>query len=411
MGIDISLIAERPRGLLGRKRFGLERIGTAMLEAHPMPAPLDRLSQVFPVEAGRLWVRLFPLEEDVNFQLLEDGRLQVSARTSSLGPGYHARLVDILDAVAEDQGFEWTETEEAHDETGYFEHRDFDRLQDEFETFFNNLANVLVEDERFHQPKLAMEVSFSPIIPENMIAILRGFRPRSFLEHATRAAASDYFPWWDRELTGTTALSMAEAVLWMLFPWRTPENDYEQCVGEIGQDLLMRVQPLPGKWPQHLAELIKLLQSKEALEPAIDGIGYIRGDMSRPLTGAWTVTLQGWFFEGEDDDGGATVYWCNSRALRGTTYSRDRIDPFDAEDACAELEGDLRFVDDGFAYAGTVSDARDDHWPNGRELQGQVVCADGLALITITYDSAEHDAWAEAVFRSVKKPIDDGSSD
>lgn len=49
-----------------------------------------------------------PLEEDVNLSLQDDGSLVVAAKTSSLGPGYHAHLVAALESVAEDIGFEWS---------------------------------------------------------------------------------------------------------------------------------------------------------------------------------------------------------------------------------------------------------------------------------------------------------------
>src|SRR2546423_1432700 len=72
-----------------------------------------------------LFLKLHPAAEVVEIAALGGGRLLVSAKTSSVGPGYHASLCDLLKRLGKSLGVTWAPPEEEGDEgTRYFHRRD-----------------------------------------------------------------------------------------------------------------------------------------------------------------------------------------------------------------------------------------------------------------------------------------------
>src|SRR5688572_6592187 len=83
----------------------------------------------FSESENSLYVTLHPCEETVSFEYANDS-LICSAKTNSVGPGYHAYLVELLEKVGTELQIPWTwnlEEGEEHylDETDYYRHRDF----------------------------------------------------------------------------------------------------------------------------------------------------------------------------------------------------------------------------------------------------------------------------------------------
>src|SRR5690349_16720519 len=60
---------------------------------------------------------------------LEDGHLILSAKTSSVGPGYHRLVVQFMDRLTERFGGSWKSEDGDVDETCFLQTRDFGRLQ------------------------------------------------------------------------------------------------------------------------------------------------------------------------------------------------------------------------------------------------------------------------------------------
>lgn len=259
---------------------------------------------------------------------------------------------------------------------------------------------------------MALSEDFLPVGDGQALATQRGWRDPAFIAPATRADPSRYYPWWERDVTGPTALALAEAHLWTLFPWRSPLDDFEQSVGEVARDLLMQVRPLPGTWPSTLQELTSLLAAKDFRPPEPAGIGYLRGDMMRPLTGGWAIRLPGWFWDDTEDEGRAVVIWSQDRVVRGSSITIETKHPFDLEEALEEMERDVRHLSEHAAYAGSFEDMPDADWPNGRRFGGIVQfgkTASGVhtqhgCIVSLNYASSDLDDWAREVFLSVAPP-------
>ena len=82
-------------------------------------------------------LKLVPFEEDV-YGNWQNGKLCISAKTNSAGPGYHAYLIDILDGL----GVKPTSVE---DEAGYYETRDYTALQNEMAHWLKVVGSMVVD--------------------------------------------------------------------------------------------------------------------------------------------------------------------------------------------------------------------------------------------------------------------------
>jgi hypothetical protein len=58
-------------------------------------------------EPGRLWIFLYPGEEPIQLAQLEGGGLMCTAKTSTIGPGYHRLVVELMDRLGEDFRLRW----------------------------------------------------------------------------------------------------------------------------------------------------------------------------------------------------------------------------------------------------------------------------------------------------------------
>ena len=113
MGIGLDLkgryraIAEDPETLLDRVQSWLEEHAGEPMES----ARLGRDSQDNPA----VLVSLHPCAEDVEIAVPEPGRVSVSAKTSTVGPGYHAFLCDLLHRLGDAVAIDWDEPDDPSD--------------------------------------------------------------------------------------------------------------------------------------------------------------------------------------------------------------------------------------------------------------------------------------------------------
>lgn len=375
MGLGLDLVADPPAGLeMGR----LADLASVHL---PLPGPLAPLCRV---EWGAAWVNCTPcpLEEAVEFRL-DAGRLTLGARTASLGPGYHAALVAALDRLATAADFSWRTSEDAIDEGGYRDRRDFGALQAGFGEWFTAVARQVAARPGGVAVSMALDA-----LPSAPAFALTPLGPRNAAFFATPLPAR-HFPWWDEGLTPAAAHSLAEALAWSRFPWRAPLLESEPTVGEA-----MRALHPDAPWR---ARLDQVLTAGGPVEPQT-GPWYLCGPVRQLSSGGWTVVVPGYFYQEWEDDS-TQVFWFGDRTVWLSTLTIDR-DDFDAETAVREAESEIAELSDGCARFGDFAPHLDNGW-QGTRLGGKVETAGRIAVCSVLFRDPAHRGWAMDVLRSL----------
>ena len=386
MGIGISLEAVAPAHL---SIESLHRLAERNL---PLEGPLAELFSIKRNQA-ELTCTLLPLEEPV-FLELQGGRLIVSAKTSSLGPGYHAALIDGLDRMASAGNFQWIETEEALDESGYFGERDFANLQEKFAGYFDGLCRYLVDElagGAIGGIGIGLPAGLTPKCGSFAATILG---PRS-LDFFKSPDPARHFPWWDQGLTSRVRETLAHSLAWLVFPWRSPLSGEERLAGEV----MAKLAPM-ASW---LEELRRILGARHAVEPAPNGIGYLRGNIRRCVAGGWGLTVPGYFRQELEDDGGTISFSGLDRFVRVSTFSLERKAPYDPESTLKSATTKIVLRKGSMALLGEEKPFEDQGF-TGRLLSVQAEAAPGIAVVSIVFPSIAERDWARAVMESIAAP-------
>ncbi len=332
MGLGLALdFLPRPTGLL-RRRASAEALARALLAEAVSAWPLlDGFARVEARERG-WWVRLVPCEEDVQVEQAEN-RVRFSARTSTCGPGYHAFLVGLLDRVAQRDGGVWHDAGAGDettllDESGYFEERNFERLQQSMSGWLRALGSSVAGGEIGEGSRICMPVDLPDTLEPGLLTP-SGVRPRDFFMQLARLegkalaqAASEWFAWWD-EGTQAAPQGLARAMLFQL-PWRVPESDTEKTEVRIALTLVESVPPntrFAGDTATDCAAELRelLLPGAADRAPRSHGFGYRRGEVAfRPFEGC-KIRLPGYWHESREDEGATALYWHGGKTVRVST--------------------------------------------------------------------------------------------
>jgi hypothetical protein len=383
---------------------------------HDQPSPLKDW-YTSSASDGVLYVTLLPCEESVEFRVA-NGRILCQAKTSTAGPGYHAYLVDVLDALRVGLGLDWRSGDDAQDETEYLSHRVYSRLQAAMADWLRQLGRHLCERADGASPLLlGMSIGFRPVTSA-FAASQMGEWPREWFERVVAAdeaelarLAERFFPWWERGLTPMTLRGLALARSWVDLRWVPPEDDDERRLCESILDCFTRARELdrdlelPGTEVQELAALLAPDATLRAPRP--EGIGFMRRDMALPFPGGWSIDLPGHYRSELEDDGKTQVYWFGGRTVRGSSLSFAPKTPRTPEQLLGPASPEkgelpLSLGCDGLAGKYTYSAAQDGE---GFVLTAQVAKHDGLCIISIYLEDEADRAWAESAAASVRASI------
>jgi hypothetical protein len=139
------------------------------------------------------------------------------------------------------------------------------------------------------------------------------------------ALAEDYFPWWNRELSGDEFAKFGMVVCWNDVRWVSPVGDAEELA--LGTALECFEQARAVGTRREIPELLRAeltrLASPDAPThpPGPEGVGYRRRVVTVSLPGDWEVEVPGYFHDAVEDEGGTLVYWLEPRTLRASTLS------------------------------------------------------------------------------------------
>jgi hypothetical protein len=332
MGVGFTLKGRYSGTSNGKKREPAEWLGQLepWFESEPLCHELFMNCQ--PTERNgnaALLVQFHVGGEDVDFLVTQPGRLTVSAKTSTLGPGYHIFLCDLLHKLGEEQGITWDPAGEdaSDDETGYFHTGDRAAVEEAMLKHLLTVAAVtreFMDTGDFKSMAWAMPIghhydSFGPLVT------LMGPRDRDWVEGILKDARNgiDVFPWWETGTGAAFRLNRALCEMWLNIRWRAPLDTDEQDPWEfVHADLCDAYKADPKlnypwrEWRELIeqlteddvemeegdAEVEKIVWDRGAEPSEHLPIGYRRQPVRVDLDEGWSITIPGEFAERIVDD-------------------------------------------------------------------------------------------------------------
>ncbi len=369
-------------------------------------------------DAGRpvLYLDLHPAAEHVAVAF-EGAEIEIAANTSTVGPGYHAHVVDVVDTLATAFRVTWRPDAEG-DVTGYFDDRDFGHLQQEMLGWLGALTNAVLPLAS-GTVQLALPATHTFESPGHARTPL-GPRERPWFERVAEAPAAgrDFFAWWERGETAEHYLGVALSLLWTTVRWRPAVSDREREVRDRVYGALARARDLDPNLRLPVAEWRELLtidgrnREADALPtqvpslPALPLIGYRRSPVRVSLPGGWSLRIPGNFAEDLDEKGtfcgwhGGRTVWFTSFRYEGAARSAEEMwgaDPDEGEgEVFASGEGTFR----SRARLRRVRGDDNDCWI----LRTDSALPPQIAICTISFTEDRDRAWALDTWRSLRHP-------
>jgi hypothetical protein len=367
LGIQVSAHLRRSRFAFLRSVIRPDAVADALVDC-ARGTPLEGMASKLPAESdSRLLVRLHPCAEPVYIDFNGE-LLTLSAKTSNVGPGYHAFLVDCLDSLQKALGLVWIWDEENSDETDYFGQRDFGDLQrtmaEQVRFLFAVIDNQYGDDFE-HGLQISLPMDFSPRLAPGVASTPVGPMDRSKIAEIgkfdqTRAAAfcASYLPWWNKGFDGSFFTGLALNAIWIEHRWAKPVDDIERTS-------IARTRSWIAKARERGAanslldsadrELGNLVNSKSApVFPAAEGPGYRRLMMTFKLTGNWELQAPGSLIEDSEDDHSTVALWNEAVTIRGSSLLGKLKAPEKTEVREPEREVSFEAAKDGDGHSHTT---------------------------------------------------------
>ncbi|HYV67927.1 MAG TPA: hypothetical protein VE964_16930 [Myxococcales bacterium] len=408
MGLGLLLTASLEAGLETVMSWARERIPEA---------PLTRGRNVDGHDT--LFWSLHPTAEDVELSFPAPGRIAISAKRSTTGPGYHAWLVSLLDNLKSSLHVTWDpppDDGDTGDETDYFISRDEAELDRQMLLWLRAVASDLATSDGANFD-VAMPLGRHFEMPGHSRTPLG---PRS-LEYWRGVAEDpqrgvDFFAWWERGQGAGYWLGVALALMWTEICWRAPINEDEKALLKRGSEALEKAYALDSRraypW-REWAEILDLLEHDGELAARVRArartahegplIGYRRHPTRVPLTGGWSIRLPGEFAEKWDE--GTFTAWSGDRTVWFTSYSVERAHPPSIEElrsyASPASLGTWERIEQpliGLASLERSKENDEEYW----SLSTHTAIQTGFVICTICFvDDGDRD-WALSTWRSIQ---------
>lgn len=431
MGVGLSAIASVPvragKPLSRADAFAKlrEAIDTRLTD------PLDHKLLSFNEQEHTLYVLIHPLTEHLELvwePAQNKGappRIIATTKTSTLGPGYHAWLVDLLKEIGPSCGLSWDWSE---DESSFAVDGDFAALQRVMSDQLHAMAAAFLEhadgemgaDSGF---AVNMSIGFGAVRPGEFTQTPLGPRDRAWWEsiaagHDLPARCREFYMWWDRERDAGYWYKLGLSLMWTEIPWRPPTDETEEALCRLALDALDRACTidrsisLPAGEMNELAELLELdPEADELPQPRPDGIGYHRGPMNRRGPGGWGLVVPGYFFQEWDEGSGQLSFWHGNRSVFVSSYEiplkdgkpvpaaelADSFGPDENEAATDTLEAS----DEQHLRRAIIAPYEEDGFV-GQTLQGCVAAEGQCAIVTVVFADPDDRPWAEETWKSLK---------
>jgi hypothetical protein len=373
-----------------------------------------------------VFCQLHPAAEEVELCLIDPEHLVASANTSSVGPGYHIYLCELLKNWARDFEAVWVkpdeDSEDYSDETGFFFAGDEEKVFESMTDWLRTLAGTFFDGSFDAGDRgIALCMSLGTGYDSDHLAITPlGPRERDWMQATSEdgKAGKDFFAWWTPGLNAEYFLGRALTRMWTDVRWRKPLNDEEeQLIREVvgSLEIAHKLDPeLACPWTEWqellgyvgddsgISDLVRLRASGKP------SIGYRRGDVIVDLPGGWSIKMPGSFSDFTEDqdndlyavDQGKQIWFT---AYRFTSASKDGT----FEKIKQEIEETSpEYVEERENYIGraTIQEKVREDGEKYFALKSSNVCPTQRAVCTILFPDIEQRAWAVEMWRSLQPP-------
>jgi hypothetical protein len=424
MGVGLSLMGRYGRrGLVSRPPtpgVWLQRIEQWVRENCG-----DTLEEVGRVENSNghptLCLVLHPAAEAVFVTAAERGVVSVEAKTSTVGPGYHLYVCDLLRRLGQELGIAWEPPDDeagTGDETGYFHTGDKTAVEREMLTWLQAMARL--EDREHGKEPCAWCMPFGHRYSHAGGTVTPlGWRDRAWMQAVAEdpRRGIDFFSWWEEGQNASYHLGRALCQMWRDVRWRRPLLDSEtELLAGIAACLeraYRRDASLNYPWLEW-HEILAYLEQDSPLaaevarqagsEPQRQRIGYRRHEVIVDLASPWSIRIPGSFAETWEGDTWSA--WDPPRTVWFTSYtfndeSRPTPSAAEALRLPGTLEGDpLEFRRGSLLGQAVLKRTEED----GQEywlLSARSAVPGALALCTVCFDDLADRQWAIDTWHSL----------
>ena len=424
MGIEIHIVSHLPRTGIARRVINRDRLHRRIMEAITASLGSGLLSRYLHlgVHEHTLLAAYHPAAPPLMFTWDPSGQVFASVKTSTVGPGFHAQVVELLDDVATRCGLSWRWNDCSNGD--YAISRNFEALQRECAAALGLLAHAILQHAGTASCTRALHWDLRTPMPQTTAFSIspNGVWSREWWEELARAdavelklRARDFYPWWNKRQDAGFYLGFGKTLLWSEVPWHAPANNEEVDICRLALDACSTAKTLDARIElpaEELNELALLIAPAcdRARRPSAGGIGFRRGPVRIHTTGGWSIVLPGYFYaEGDQENIGVMYSFPGVTVnMSSATVGGAAGDPSAARRVVTDLVTIGTDDEDAFEFqqeqligraliASVDTDIR-----GGRYLDGRLASGSDVCHASIWYDDPSDRLWAIDTFKSIR---------
>lgn len=266
----------------------------------------------------------------------DKNQLSGDCQTNVAGPGFHVAAIDYLEVLSKKENFKL----DVEDETGYFQHRDFDRMREEhFYPWLKSILELICDKYTSSDFRICWPTdAFAPrSIDKTVVMPIRRFsinEIKLFRNGKISDFAKEFFCWNHRERDAyfyrNCGLVLMNTRCFFMPSIRSSQDETinKMCIQLLEQGLsMMKSIPFPREDYETLCKLDGRkpmdISASANLEHACE-IGYRKQDIS-VLIGQFSITIPGSYLEEYNVENHTMLYYdgeeVNWHNIRITSYS------------------------------------------------------------------------------------------
>lgn len=420
MGVGFQLLSKFERTLNSPDEF-LRELETWVREYAADLSPSTRIG--FSEDQPTLFCQLHPAAEELHLSLVDLDHLVASAKTSTVGPGYHIFVCDMVKKLGETFRLSWDRDNQDYvDEADYFFSGDQQRVFDEMTGWLRGLCRCffdgIFKEEAGDMPTVLCLRIGEAFEADSRAVTPLGPRDLNWLKMVSEDGSRglDFFAWWKPGLNAEYFLGRALCRMWTEVHWRNPVNEQErETLNYVAGSLetAFKLDPaLDYPWAEW-AQILDLLERNDAETDIVRShshglpeIGYRRRNVAVTLPGYWVIKVSGSFSDFEANEEGDFSAQDPPRTIWFTSYRFDKNPDkmfADVRQEILDMRSPLLEEREGYIGRAEINEESDED-EKYFVLTSSNVCKKGRSILSVIFAHPEERAWAETVWRSLQAP-------